>query len=161
MKEQEAQGAANGDGVCTIKLRIGSRREFLDSVHMLSEQLIEEVGFPPDECYWMVTAVREAVTNAVIHGNKERPGTGVDLCFDLQRGCIRITVVDEGEGFDPDSLPDPVSKEHLLDASGRGVFLMKQLMDEVSYTFPESGGTILIMTKCIRNAAAAEGASEG
>lgn len=161
MTERQAKGATGSDGVRTVKLRIASRREFLDAVHMLSEQLIEEVGFSADDCYWMVTAVREAVTNAVIHGNKERPGTGVDVCFELQPGCIRITVVDEGAGFDPDSLPDPVSKEHLLDASGRGVFLMKQLMDEVSYTFPEGGGTTLSMTKCIRSASAAEGASEG
>ena len=151
MKEQEAQGAANGDGVRIVKLRIGSRREFLDSVHTLSEQLIEGVGFAPDDSYWMVTAVREAVTNAVIHGNKERPGTGVDVSFELHPDSIRIIVVDEGEGFDPEGLPDPVSEEHLLDASGRGVFLMKQLMDEVSYTFPESGGTTLSMTKCIRS----------
>ncbi len=151
MKEQEAQGAANGDGVRTVKLRIGSRREFLDSVHTLSEQLIEGVGFAPDDSYWMVTAVREAVTNAVIHGNKERPGTGVDVSFELHPDSIRIIVVDEGEGFDPETLPDPVSEEHLLDTSGRGVFLMKQLMDEVSYTFPESGGTTLSMTKSIRS----------
>ncbi len=151
MKGKEAQGAASSDRVRTVKLRIASRREFLDPVHMLSEQIIEEVGFAPDDRYWMVTAVREAVTNAVIHGNKERPGTGVDVSFELYPDSIRIIVVDEGEGFDPEALPDPVSKEHLLDASGRGVFLMKQLMDEVSYTFPESGGTTLSMTKSIRS----------
>ncbi len=149
MKEQESQRAAHSDGVRTVKLRIGSRREFLDSVHRLCEELIEGVGFAPDDRYWMVTAVREAVTNAVIHGNKERPGTAVDVSFELHTDRIRITVVDQGDGFDPEALPDPVSREHLLDASGRGVFLMKQLMDEVSYTFPESGGTTLSMMKSI------------
>lgn len=155
MQEQEAAGAANSDGVRIIKLRISSRREFLDSVHRLAEQLMEGVGFAPDDRYWMVTAVREAVTNAVIHGNKERPGTSVEVSFELHPSCIRITVADKGDGFDPETLPDPVSKEHLLDASGRGVFLMKQLMDEVSYTFPESGGTTLSMMKCIRSKSAA------
>jgi len=133
-----------------VRLRIGSRREFLDSVHLISQRLIEEVGFSDDDSYWMVTAVREAVTNAVIHGNKERPGTFVEVSFELRDRCIRITVTDEGDGFDPDSLPDPVSKEHLLDASGRGVFLMQQLMDDVSYVFTEGGGTTLTMTKCLR-----------
>jgi len=155
------QAAVGSNQACTVKVRIGSRREFLDSVHMLSERLIEEVGFAADDCYWMVTAVREAVTNAVIHGNKEKPGTTVDVSFELLPGCICITVVDQGDGFDPETLPDPVSKEHLMDASGRGVFLMNQLMDEVSYTFPEGGGTTLCMKKCIRTAAAAEGATEG
>lgn len=152
---QHGAGSTRNE-VRTVKLRIASRREFLDSVHMLSEQLIGEVGFAPDDSYWMVTAVREAVTNAVIHGNRERPGTGVDVHFELFVDAIRITVSDEGEGFDPDSLPDPVSKEHLMDASGRGVFLMNQLMDEVSYTFPDGGGTTLSMLKKLRPEAAAE-----
>ncbi len=147
MSEQQFEFNSNGGPVRTVKLRIGSRREFLDSVHSLSERLIEEVGFAADDTYWLVTAVREAVTNAVIHGNREQPGTRVDVVFELADGCIRITVADQGEGFDPDSLPDPVSREHLMDASGRGVFLMHQLMDEVRYDFPESGGTTLTMTK--------------
>jgi len=155
MNEQENGSGGEGGAVRTVKLRIGSRREFLDSVHTLSERLIEEVGFAADDSYWMVTAVREAVTNAVIHGNKERPGTNVDVWFELGSDCIGITVSDQGDGFDPQSLPDPVSSEHLMDSSGRGVFLMHQLMDEVSYTFPPSGGTTLRMTKRIR------GGSEG
>jgi len=147
MSEPQSEFNPDGGLVRTVKLRIGSRREFLDSVHWLSEHLIEEVGFSADETYWMVTAVREAVTNAVIHGNKEQPGTRVDVVFELADECIRITVVDQGDGFDPSSLPDPVSKEHLMDASGRGVFLMHQLMDDVTYEFPESGGCTLTMTK--------------
>lgn len=147
MSEPQSEFNPDGGLVRTVKLRIGSRREFLDSVHWLSEHLIEEVGFSADETYWMVTAVREAVTNAVIHGNKEQPGTRVDVVFELADECIRITVVDQGDGFDPSSLPDPVCKEHLMDASGRGVFLMHQLMDDVTYEFPESGGCTLTMTK--------------
>lgn len=148
----EAARAASGNGqASTVRLRIGSRREFLDPVHLLCEQLIEQVGFAADDAYWMVTAVREAVTNAVIHGNRERPGTRVDVAFELYEDAIRITISDEGEGFDPDTLPDPVSKEHLLDASGRGVYLMNQLMDEVAYSFPEGGGTTLVMLKRVRS----------
>jgi len=147
MSEPQSEFNPDGGLVRTVKLRIGSRHEFLDSVHWLSEHLIEEVGFSADDTYWMVTAVREAVTNAVIHGNKEQPGTRVDVVFELADECIRITVVDQGDGFDPSSLPDPVSKEHLMDASGRGVFLMHQLMDDVTYEFPESGGCTLTMTK--------------
>ena len=147
MSEKRPEFNNNGGPVRTVKLRIGSRREFLDSVHWLSEHLIEEAGFAADDTYWMVTAVREAVSNAVIHGNKEQPGTRVDVVFELADDCIRITVTDQGDGFDPESLPDPVSKEHLMDASGRGIFLMQQLMDEVMYDFPESGGTTLTMTK--------------
>ena len=141
-----------------IHLRITSRREFLDPVHNLAEQLIAQAGFSEDESYWMVTAVREAVTNALLHGNNERPGTFVDVEFDLMPDGIRITVTDQGEGFDPATLPDPVSKEHLMNSSGRGVYLMQQLMDEVTFEFPPEGGTTLHMVKLLRPAAADDAA---
>ena len=150
MSEQSIhQTEPDGDGR-TVSVRITSRREFLDPIHTLSEHLIEEVGFSADDSYWLVTAVREAVTNAVIHGNEEQPGKHVEISFVLHTDRICITVTDQGAGFDPSQLPDPVSKEHLMDASGRGVFLMEQLMDEVTYTFPDSGGTTLTMMKRLR-----------
>lgn len=134
-------------GAEEVRLRMGSRREFLDPVHALAERFCERVGFTEDETYWCITAIREAITNAVIHGNRERPGTHVDVRLERDGDRIEITVTDEGEGFDPESLPDPVSEEHLLDATGRGVYLIRQLMDEVSFSFPEEGGTSLRMVK--------------
>ncbi len=156
MSEQSIQQVEpEGDGY-TVRVKITSRREFLDSIHSLSEHLIEEVGFSEDDKYWLVTAVREAVTNAVIHGNEEQFGKHVEILFVLHVDRICITVTDQGAGFDPSRLPDPVSKEHLMDASGRGVFLMEQLMDEVTYTFPDSGGTTLTMMKRLRAKAAGD-----
>lgn len=144
-----AGAGVGGDNtsISTIRVRIGSRREFLDAIHSLSEHVMRRVGFSEDECYWLVTAVREAVSNAVVHGNREEPGTYVVVEFEMSADGIGITVTDEGDGFDPAKLPDPLSEEHLLDASGRGVFLMQQLMDEVSFSFPEEGGTALKMVK--------------
>ena len=150
MSEQRIQQVEPEGGRRTVRVKITSRREFLDPIHSLSEHLIEEVGFSSDDTYWLVTAVREAVTNAVIHGNEEQPGKHVEISFELQADRIRITVTDQGAGFDPDQLPDPVSTEHLMDASGRGVFLMEQLMDEVTYTFSDGGGTTLTMMKRLR-----------
>ena len=147
MSETERSAGAGGGQVRVVRVTFTSRREFLDPVQSLSEQLIEEVGFAGDDNYWMVTAVREAVTNAVIHGNREEPGTHVEIAFELLVDGIRIVISDEGDGFDVDSLPDPVSQEHLLDSSGRGVFLMRQLMDEVEYSFPDGGGTTVSMLK--------------
>ncbi|MFQ5743855.1 MAG: ATP-binding protein [Acidobacteriota bacterium] len=139
-----------GEEGVTIHLRISSRREFIDPVHKLSEQIIQRAGFNEDECYWLVTAIREGIINAVLHGNRERPDTYVNVEFEVGWDHLRITVTDEGEGFDPENLPDPVSEEHLLDNAGRGVYLMRQLMDEVSFTFPEGGGTTLSMVKSLR-----------
>ncbi len=146
----EAQVYHGEQVVSMIHLRIESRREALDPIDTLSERIIRQVGFSEDECYWLVTAVREAVSNAVVHGNRERPGTHVEVEFQLRTDGIRITVVDEGDGFDPESLPDPVSKERLLDSSGRGVYLMRRFMDEVCYSFPAGGGTAVSMTKSLQ-----------
>jgi len=156
---KDIRASETGLAGCVVHLRITSRREFLDPVHNLAEQLIARVGFSDDESYWMVTAVREAVTNALLHGNNERPGTFVEVEFELIDEGIRITIVDQGEGFDPAALPDPVSKEHLMNSSGRGVYLMQQLMDEVTFEFPPEGGTTLRMVKMLRPAGADDGDS--
>jgi serine/threonine-protein kinase RsbW len=71
--------------------------------------------------------------------------------FELLPGGIKIRVADQGGGFDPDALPDPVSKEHLMNSSGRGVYLMQQLMDEVTFEFPDAGGTTLTMVKMLKS----------
>jgi serine/threonine-protein kinase RsbW len=56
-------------------------------------------------------------------------------------------VVDQGEGFDPDALPDPTAEENILKTSGRGIFFMRSFMDEVRYAFPAQGGTAVMMVK--------------
>jgi len=143
----ESEGEKGQTRAEEVHLRIGSCREFLDPVHALAERFCQRVGFSDDEIYWCITAIREAVTNAVIHGNRERPGKRVQVLLERDGDRMEITVTDEGDGFDPGALPDPVSEEHLLDASGRGVYLIRQLMDEVSFSFPEEGGTSLRMVK--------------
>ena len=79
-------------------------------------------------------ALSEAVTNAVIHGNKQDPSKKVFVTASLdENSAIHISVQDEGPGFEPQSLPDPLKEDNLMKPSGRGVFLMKQYADDVSY----------------------------
>lgn len=90
-------------------------------------------------------ALHEALANAVIHGNGENSSRHVDVkCRCYMDGEIVITVRDEGHGFDTSAVPDPTVRENLLFTHGRGIYLMKTLMDEVSF---EDGGAVLIMTK--------------
>jgi serine/threonine-protein kinase RsbW len=90
-------------------------------------------------------ALREAILNAVIHGNAEAPEKRVYvICGCTIDGEISITVHDEGQGFDVDALPDTTTAENRLSPHGRGVYLMKALMDEVSF---EQGGTVVHMLK--------------
>jgi len=90
-------------------------------------------------------ALREALANAVVHGCKNDPNKIVQFCIacDEERGMI-IVVRDPGPGFDPASIPSPVVGQNLYSEHGRGIYLINQLMDEVSY---ERGGTELRMRK--------------
>ena len=86
----------------------------------------------------------EALRNAMIHGNKSNPGKKVKVYTEISDEKVTISVEDEGKGFDPNKLPDPTVGENLLKESGRGVYLIKHLMDESRY---ENDGRKVIMVK--------------
>jgi len=91
------------------------------------------------------TAVREALANAVIHGNQEDPRKRVYVaCGCALDGEISITVRDDGQGFDAGVLPDPTDRNNLLLSHGRGIYLIRALMDEVSF---EEHGKVVCMRK--------------
>jgi serine/threonine-protein kinase RsbW len=91
-------------------------------------------------------ALHEALTNAILHGNHSDPEKFVRLCVMIQEGGeILIEVKDSGSGFDPNKLPDPTLGENIYRESGRGVYLIRQLMDQVEYKF--NAGTALIMRR--------------
>ena len=91
------------------------------------------------------TALREALANAVVHGNRENPSKRVYVeCRRYIDGEISITVRDEGPGFDSNTVPDPTTPERSLFEHGRGIYLMKTLMDEVSF---EESGRVVHMRK--------------
>ena len=87
-----------------------------------------------DEVYgkYMLSVV-ECVNNAIVHGNKLSADKKVRIHFHITNKCIEVTVTDEGEGFDPDSLPDPTAEENIEKDCGRGIFLMRHLADDVSF----------------------------
>lgn len=92
-------------------------------------------------------AMEEALRNAMIHGNKMDPGKKVKFEARISGENIRISIEDEGKGFEPKEVPDPTNEENILKTSGRGVYMMKHLMDEVKY---ENGGRRVIMVKCLK-----------
>lgn len=145
--------AANG---FTLTVRCGSRREWIDPMQALAEQVFGLAGFDEEQGYWPVLAVREAVMNAVLHGNKERDDRSVRVEYSLTGEQIRIDVTDQGEGFDPGQLHDPLSSENLLREGGRGVYLMRQFMDEVNFLFPDGGGTTISLVKRLPSATPAD-----
>lgn len=77
--------------------------------------------------------VTEAIANAVLYGNGSDPGKTVRIEVRLDARCVEVCVIDEGEGFDPASVPDPTAPERLEVAGGRGLFLIRKLMDEAEF----------------------------
>lgn len=90
----------------------------------------------------MLITLTEAVSNAIIHGNCAKASKKVSISTDCSSKKILFTVQDEGSGFDPDNLPDPTAPENILSPGGRGVFLMRQLSDSV--TFCDSGRSVIL-----------------
>lgn len=90
-------------------------------------------------------ALSEALANAIVYGNRLDPAKGVDVqvCVDGPR--VEVHVRDEGAGFDPDGVPDPTSPERLEQTAGRGLFLIRQLVDDV--TFNDRGNSICMILR--------------
>jgi serine/threonine-protein kinase RsbW len=130
-----------------IEITISSRFENIELVQVIAEHLCENAGVDEDGSHWIGMAVREAVANAIKHGNKLDVRKKVNATFELQAAELEITISDEGEGFDPEKVSDPLNPQNLMKTSGRGIFYMKTFMDQVQYSFRPGGGTSLVMTK--------------
>src|SRR5512135_1677391 len=131
----------------TVTLDIASRYEMLDVVHTVLIQCCTLVGFDEEAQHYMSVAVRESVVNAIKHGNRQDEAKRVYVDFTLHERALEVQVRDEGTGFDPQAVPDPLAPENLLRAYGRGIFFMRQFMDEVTHSFPARGGTVVRMIK--------------
>jgi serine/threonine-protein kinase RsbW len=122
----------------------------VESVNLAEEMCLrvaEAAGFGEDECYRIGMSVREGVINAFHYGNEERPDKKIHLGVDLTEDKMIIHVLDEGQGFQLSSVPDPLAEENLLSTSGRGIFLMRAFMDEFDVVTGKNGGAEIIMAK--------------
>jgi serine/threonine-protein kinase RsbW len=137
----------------TVRLDFHSSLEMLDFVQLVSDHIGRMVGLDDDSLHWVSVAVRESVINAITHGNCNDMGKRVYVEFtalegDAQPG-IAIRVRDEGCGFDPSLLGDPRTPENLLKNHGRGIFLMRSFMDEMTFQRAAEGGMEVRMVKRI------------
>ncbi len=109
--------------------------------------LCGQAGFSGDDCYWLVTALREAMANAIRHGNRQDPERSVLVDYRIHDDEVTIRVEDEGDGFDLEAIPDPTDPDYLLRPSGRGIFYMRQFMTRVEFSRSPGGGTVVEMTR--------------
>lgn len=130
-------------------LSIGSRFENIELVQKVLRDALDGLGLDEDARHWIDIAVREAVANAIKHGNAQDPGKRVLVDFSTEGGSLVIEVLDQGTGFDPEQLGDPLAPENLLKPNGRGIFYMKSFMDEIQYGPGPGGGTLVTLRKRI------------
>ncbi|PIE01268.1 MAG: ATP-binding protein [Acidobacteria bacterium] len=133
-----------------IELNFSSSLAILDLIQPIANRMGEQLGFSEDDRYWTWLAIQEALNNAVRHGNKMEADKQVTFRIDMVDESLIIQVKDQGEGFDPESIPDPTAPDNLLKSSGRGLFYMYQFMDEV--TIEIENGTMVTMIKRVPNA---------
>jgi len=132
----------------SIKLVIPSDVRLVDLVHEVSQKLAELAGLCADDALNVGLAAREAVINAILHGNKNDPTREVDIRLDMpESGGIRVRIQDQGDGFDPDATPDPTDDENVLNASGRGILMIRAFVDSVTFRFRKGRGMEITLIK--------------
>jgi serine/threonine-protein kinase RsbW len=141
----------------SIRLEFTSAFEMLDVLQVVSDHVCKEVGLDEDSIHWVSVAVRESVANAIKHGNKNDQTKKVFVEFDGRFDAVpelSIRVRDQGAGFDPEEVADPLAPENLLKGSGRGIFLIRSFMDEVVLQRAPEGGMEMRMIKRVQPAGA-------
>lgn len=126
----------------SFKLELESTYEELERVEGLLNDLQQALGFDDDFYARLMLTVSEAATNAVVHGNDLDVNKKAIILAEVVDSVLTVTTSDEGDGFDPEDVPNPLEEENLLIPSGRGVFLMQEYADEVEY---QNEGRTLIL----------------
>ncbi len=122
--------------------RIAEADEFL-------ERHLRERGVPESLVTDLAIAATELVNNAIVHGNKQDLSKTVTLSVLLTSTDVEIRVTDQGEIFDPKAVPDPLAEENLLKEVGRGIFIVRSLMDSVEYERGPDGGNVVVVRKSL------------
>lgn len=131
----------------TAKLIIPSQVRLVDLVHAAAEKMAALAGFGEDEALNLGIAVREAVINAIRHGNAEDPAKQVQIDLEAHDDGFRAAVRDRGSGFDPDGEADPTAPENLLRTSGRGLLMVRAFVDDVEFRAHRDDGFTVTMFK--------------
>jgi serine/threonine-protein kinase RsbW len=133
----------------TTRLVLPSHIEAVADAAAAAADFARNCGLAEEAAFGIDMAVREAITNAIVHGNKEDDTKTVEVTFNCGGDVVEIEVTDQGIGFEPGNVPDPTAPENILKTSGRGNFLMRNFMDEVQWLPRPSGGTTVRMVKRI------------
>jgi len=116
-----------------LSFRLSSTMESVGEVEAAADRMAAEAGLNEDQRFHVTMAVREAAVNAVLHGNEYDPSREIAVGIENTGKDLVFTIADQGRGFVPETVPDPLAEENLLRGTGRGIFLIRSLMDEVHF----------------------------
>jgi len=149
------QSASNETG--PIRMSLSSRFENIEMAQHLCGKLLEGWELNEETTHWILMALREALANAIKHGNGQDMSKRVHLEMEVKDHTLRIRIRDEGTGFDPAGVADPLAQENRFKTSGRGIFYMKTFMDEVRFSRVDGGGMEIVLTKDLTQGKQKEG----
>jgi serine/threonine-protein kinase RsbW len=140
-----------------IRMSLSSRFENIELAQHLCGKLLEGREVSEETKHWLLMALREALANAIKHGNRQDVSKRIHVEMDVVGGNLQISIRDEGEGFDPAAVEDPLAPENRLKTSGRGIFYMKTFMDDVRFRKLDGGGMEIVLTKNLGSGKEKEG----
>ncbi len=143
-----------------IHLVIGSQFEDIELVQIVVEESLRKLELDEAAAHSISLAVREAVANAIKHGNQQNPEKRVEIDFGVEGGEVVIEVTDQGAGFDVSQVRDPLRPDNLLRPNGRGLLFMNSFMDAIDYSFKPEGGTVVTLRKRLASTPTARGPKE-
>ncbi len=128
-------------------LVLASKPEEVSKVEKFIQKVNRAVHLNEEKFYKMLVATTEAVNNSILHGNQRDPKKKVSVRCEVENTMLIIHIQDEGPGFDDKSLPDPLADENLMREHGRGVFLIRSLMDSVDFEKHPDGAEVIMRMK--------------
>lgn len=128
-----------------IRMTLASNPKSISRVEGFIKKIEKKSPLDEIQMHKLMVSLTEAVNNAIIHGNKSNPDKKVRVECDCQHEFLVITIADEGKGFKPENVKNPLHEENLLRTSGRGIFLMRTLMDKVEYAMGKKGTTVRLV----------------
>ena len=153
----DTRGRVPANGHHIVRLEFTGAFEMLEFVRVVSDHITHSVGLDEDTSQWVGVAISESVINAIKHGNRNDATKHVFVEFETMLAAVpelAIRVRDQGEGFDPDAAPNPLARENLLKSSGRGIFLIRNFMDDVRLQRAPEGGMEIRMIKRVQSTGA-------
>ena len=128
-----------------LTMDIQSTPSEIHTVEEKLERFCRKVGLTQDDIENFGIATTEMVNNAIRHGNKNKKRKKVKVKFEKFSSKMQVTVTDSGGGFNPDEIADPLDPENLYKDSGRGIFIVKMLMDDVKFNFTKQGTQVILI----------------